>query len=33
MIVELWMRQREMGDEDEKDVITSRYERSGVGLA
>jgi hypothetical protein len=28
MILELWMRKREMGDEDENDVITSEYEKS-----
>jgi len=29
--VALWMRKREMGDEDENDVEdTSRYEKSGV---
>jgi len=34
MIVELWMRKREMGDEDENDVEdTRRYEKSGVRLA
>jgi len=34
MMVELWMRKREMGDEDENDVEdTSRYENSGVQLA
>jgi hypothetical protein len=33
MIVELWTRKREMGDEDENDVITSGYEKSGVRLA
>jgi len=31
MMVELWMRKREMGDEDEKEVEdTSGYEKSGV---
>jgi hypothetical protein len=31
MIVELWTRKREMGDEDENDMeITSGYEKSGV---
>jgi len=34
MILELWMRMREMGDEDENDVEdTSAYTRSGVCLA
>jgi hypothetical protein len=33
MIVELWTRKREMGDEDENDVITSGYDKSGVQLA
>jgi hypothetical protein len=33
MIVELWTTKREMGDEDEYDVIMSRYEKSGVKLA
>jgi len=34
MMVEMWMRKREMGDEDENDVEdTSRYEKSGVPLA
>jgi hypothetical protein len=34
MMVELWTRQREMGDEDENDMEnTSGYEKSGVGLA
>ena len=34
MIVELWTRKREMGDEDENDVEdTSGYEKSGVQLA
>jgi hypothetical protein len=28
MILELWMRKREMGDEDENVVITSEYEKS-----
>jgi hypothetical protein len=31
MMVELWMRKREMGDEDENDVEdTSRYENSRI---
>jgi len=30
MIVELWTRKREMGVEDEYDMITSGYEISGV---
>jgi hypothetical protein len=34
MIVELWTRKREMGDEDEKDMEnTGRCEKSGVRLA
>jgi len=34
MMVELWTRQREMGDEDESDMKnTSGYEKSGVRLA
>jgi len=34
MMVELWMRKREMGDEDEHDMEdTSGYEISGVRLA
>jgi len=34
MMVELWTRKREMGDEDENDVEdTSGYEKSGVRLA
>jgi len=34
MMVELWMRKREMGDEDEYDMEdTSEYEKSGVRLA
>jgi len=34
MMVELWMRKREMRDEDENDVEdTSGYEKSGVQLA
>jgi hypothetical protein len=33
MIVELWTRTREIGDEDENNVITTRYETSGVRLA
>jgi len=33
MIVELWTRKREMGDEDEHDVIMSGYEKCGVWLA
>jgi len=34
MIVELWMRKREMGDEDENNMEdTSGYEKSGVRLA
>jgi len=34
MIVELWTRKREMGDEDENDMEnTSGYEQSGVYLA
>jgi hypothetical protein len=33
-MLELWMRKREMGDEDENDVEdTSGYEKSGVPLA
>jgi len=33
-MVELWMRKREMGDEDENDMEdTSGYEKSGVRLA
>jgi hypothetical protein len=33
MIVEMWMRKREIGDEDENDVEdTSGYEKSGVRL-
>jgi hypothetical protein len=30
MMVELWMRKREMGDENENDVDTSGYDKSGV---
>jgi hypothetical protein len=31
MMVEMWTRKREMGDEDENDMEnTSRYEKSGV---
>jgi hypothetical protein len=31
MLLEMWTRKREMGDEDENDVEdTSRYEKSGV---
>jgi hypothetical protein len=31
MVVELWTRQREIGDEDENDIEnTSGYENSGV---
>jgi len=31
MIVQFWMRKREMGDDDENDVEdTSGYEKSGV---
>jgi len=34
MMVEMWMKKREMGDEDENNVEdTSRYEKSGVRLA
>jgi len=34
MMVEMWMRKREMGDKDENDVEdTSGYEKSGVQLA
>jgi hypothetical protein len=33
MIVELWTKKREMGDEDENDVIMSGYEKSAVRLA
>jgi len=34
MMVELWTRKREMGDEDENDMEnTSGYEKSGVRLA
>jgi len=33
MIVELWTRKREIGDEDENNVITSGYEKSWVRLA
>jgi len=34
MMVELWTRKREMGDEDENDVEdTSGYDKSGVQLA
>jgi len=34
MMVEWWMRKREMGDEDENDMeATSGYEKSGVRLA
>ena len=34
MMVEMWIRKREMGDEDENDVEdTSGYEKSGVRLA
>jgi len=34
MLVEWWMRKREMGDEDVNDVEdTSRYEKSGEQLA
>jgi len=34
MMVEMWMRNREMGDEDENDVEDmSGYEQSGVQLA
>jgi len=34
MMVELWTRKREMGDEDENDVEDmSGYEKSGVQLA
>jgi len=34
VIVELWMRKRDMGDEDENDVEdTSGDEKSGVRLA
>jgi len=34
MMVEMWMRKREMGDEDENDVEdTSGYEESVVRLA
>jgi hypothetical protein len=34
MMVELWTRKREMGDENEDDIEdTSSYEKSGVRLA
>jgi hypothetical protein len=33
MITELWIRKREMGDEDENDVITSGFEKPGERLA
>jgi len=34
MMVELWMRKRGMGDEDENDMEnTNGYEKSGVKLA
>jgi len=34
MMVEMWMRKRDMGDEDENDVEdSSGYEQSGVQLA
>jgi len=34
MMVELWTRKREMGDEDENDMENmSGYEKSGVQLA
>jgi len=34
MMVELWTRKREMGDEDENDMEdTSGYDKSGVRLA
>jgi len=34
MMVELWTRKREMGDEDENDMEDTReYEKSGVQLA
>jgi len=34
MMVELWTRKREMGDEDENDMEnTSGYEKSGAPLA
>ena len=33
LIVELWIRKREMGEEDGNDMDTSRYETSGVLLA
>jgi len=34
MMMELWTKKREMGDDDENDVEdTSRYEISGVQLA
>ena len=34
MIVELWTRKREMGDDDKNNVQdTSRYEKSGVQLS
>jgi len=34
MMLELWMRKREMGDQDENDVEDkSGYEKSGVQLA
>jgi hypothetical protein len=33
MMLELWMRKRAMGDEDENDVEdTSRYEKSAIRL-
>jgi len=34
MMVEMWMRKRQMGDEDENDMEDmSGYEKSGVRLA
>ena len=34
MMLELWTRKREMGDEDENNVEdTSAYEKSGIWLA
>ena len=34
MMVEFWTREREMGDEDENNMVdTSAYEKSGVRLA
>jgi hypothetical protein len=33
MIVELWMRKREMGNEDENNVIIRGYDKTAVRLA